>query len=598
MQGQSVPLRLILLSFLVLGFWAAQDEPALAESDSGQLKGLVQDSSGRPVPKMLVALLNRSSSSLLPLLTRTDEKGEFLLQQVQSGSYDLRVNGNQRLRGENSVVAVEAGRTTELLLTLQETLNLDLDNKNNVSLKTLLRNSRHRRLIFRNSPDPSLEDQRDKLLFENALFQIYTNAGLGGDYLIFPADSSGGTTTNFALLEKIGGGSGYIFAGQLNSGQDSLLRLKNFFDHDLGENHSLRVYLGYGRVSFDESSGAWPSDPSVIDRRLELTDAPGTLSTMSFGFEDRLRWGDALSVLWGFEVDQVRTNRNYFFASPAAELTISPTPRSQLSLVVASKRATYGNSLVLPEGETVNLSDSVSFSRDKNQFNVGTSRHYRGSFSFGLTGSARLEFSLYQDQLARASIPFLAVSNNPQRENLLLHLRPEETGQKGYRISLKHEVGSYIRASFSYTRSEAAGLLEREIALPFSGLALNRLVGKDVFHLLSTQVETFIPHSRTRLIATVRLVPKGHPLAPIDHFSNLLDTADNSINLFLRQAVPVPVGVLNFLGLDFLTFYGIEALLDIRNLTREELGSVRTSFGDVLLVRNPRSLRGGISLNF
>ncbi len=62
--------------------------------------------------------------------------------------------------------------------------------------------------------------------------------------------------------------------------------------------------------------------------------------------------------------------------------------------------------------------------------------------------------------------------------------------------------------------------------------------------------------------------------------------------------IPVPGGWLDFLGMDFLSAYEIEALLDIRNLTNEDLGKVSTEMGDVSLVRNPRTVRGGISVRF
>ncbi len=62
--------------------------------------------------------------------------------------------------------------------------------------------------------------------------------------------------------------------------------------------------------------------------------------------------------------------------------------------------------------------------------------------------------------------------------------------------------------------------------------------------------------------------------------------------------VPVPGEWLAFLGMDFLSSYRIEALLDIRNLTNEDLGKIRTEMGDVSLVRNPRTIRGGISVRF
>jgi hypothetical protein len=96
----------------------------------------------------------------------------------------------------------------------------------------------------------------------------------------------------------------------------------------------------------------------------------------------------------------------------------------------------------------------------------------------------------------------------------------------------------------------------------------------------------------------IKVVPGGRPISTLDPYSDLYETGNQGVNLFVRQVIPVPASLLSFVGLDFLTIPRLEALIDLRNLLDEKLGTFATSQGDVILVRAPRSVRGGISFKF
>ena len=67
-------------------------------------------------------------------------------------------------------------------------------------------------------------------------------------------------------------------------------------------------------------------------------------------------------------------------------------------------------------------------------------------------------------------------------------------------------------------------------------------------------------------------VPFGNPIIAIDPVTDIYETPNSGINLFIRQLIPIPVFLVKFLGLDFLKQYKLEALIDIRNLLNEDLG--------------------------
>ncbi len=162
---------------------------------------------------------------------------------------------------------------------------------------------------------------------------------------------------------------------------------------------------------------------------------------------------------------------------------------------------------------------------------------------------------------------------------------------------VRRRLGNSLKTSVSYIRGNAAGV-SQNTTLIFDELSLHELIERRNYHTLNAEIDAHIPFSGTRLKALVKFAANGHPITTLDAFADTYETGNEGINLFVRQVVPVPGGWLAFLGMDFLSTYEIEALLDIRNLTNEHLGKVSTKVGDVSLVRNPRTVRGGIAVRF
>ena len=574
--------------------------PCALASSYGQLKGVVQNEYGQPVPHILVTLLRKSSLPMLPVLARTDNGGEIFLENMEAGNYELEVKSSEYQSSQTLRIEIQPGQIAVFTLVLQHLFGLGDSAGPNLSLKSLLRTSLDRRLILRglpgmagDSPDP----ERFSSPFQNAVFQVYNNAGLGGDYFVFPGGSSNGTTSSFAFSDSMGGSSDYIFAGQLNSGEDSLWRLKNFVHYGLGEQHSLRLFLGYGRMSFDRPGMRLMGNPREIENSPDFVSAVGTVKTMSMGFEDTLRWGNWLALVWGLEWNQVRGGRSDSFTNPSAEVSFSPTSGTKFSALMASKRSTQGNTLALPQGDMVNLSDAVYFSQVGNQLRLGTSRYYQGSVTQRLNEATELQLAAYRNQFFGSAAPFLAILKyGPSME--ILQLDGEQASNQGYRVTINRSFGENVKTALSYIRADGVGVQSDRLTLLLDKSAVRDLISRQNYHGLSTQVETSVPQSQTRFTILVKVVPEGNPVTTLDTFSDIYETYNKGVNLFVRQIVPLPPALLGFFGLDFLSTYKIEALLDVRNLTNEDLGLLSSTSGDIVLVRNPRTVRGGFALRF
>ena len=406
----------------------------------------------------------------------------------------------------------------------------------------------------------------------------------------------GGATTHFALVQPVGVGSKYIVAGQLSSGKEELWRLRSSVELPLSDFHSFGVFVGYGRENFGQPDLASYDNSAAVGGPLGYSTAFGSTQVLSVGVQEKLLLGDVVSVLWGVELNQVDTDQRQTFLNPNAQVSFSPFEQTKFQVMMASKRTTHSGSVLLPDGEMLNLTEAVSFARVGNQFAVRTPRHYRGSVTQQVTEHTEIEFAAYENQLFGVATPFLAVFGD-QLEHPGFQLKDEHAVNRGYRIMVRRRLGNSLNTAVSYIRGNAAGV-SRNTALIFDESALHELIERRDYHTVNAEIEAHIPFSGTRLNALVKFAANGHPITTLDAFADTYETGNEGINLFVRQVVPVPGGWLAFLGMDFLSTYKIEALLDIRNMTNEDLGKVSTEIGDVSLVKNPRTVRGGISVRF
>ena len=108
-------------------------------------------------------------------------------------------------------------------------------------------------------------------------------------------------------------------------------------------------------------------------------------------------------------------------------------------------------------------------------------------------------------------------------------------------------------------------------------------------HSLTGQVDATIPDTNTNLLATIRWYP-GNPVSPVNWFSDPMEIGSKSVNLEIRQILPIH----HF----FVRTGQWEVLLDFRNLFNQGEEVLTASDGFIVLNRNPRSLRFGLSLNF
>jgi len=521
----------------VLALWAAvlilASQYGVASS-LGSFSGRIQDPSGKPLSNILVALLHKSPApAALPILTRSDAAGEIRLSNLEAGNYELLIKNSQYRSPNRNLVQVLPGKTTVLSLVLQQLFGRGSFEEENQTVKTVLRNAGDERLILRHLPGTAGPDSVSRPLgasLGEAVVQVYGNGGSRGAYPVGPGDGAGGATTHFALVQSLGTSSKYMVAGQLSSGVEELWRLRNSVELPLSDSHTFGVFVGYGRENFAQPGLASYDSPATI----------GSTRVLSLGVQERLLLGNVLSILWGVELNQVTANQRQTFVNPNAELSYSPTEQTKFKVVMASKRMTHSGSLLLPDGEMLNLREAVYFSRVGNQLTVSTPRHYRGSITQQVTKNTEIEFAAYENQLFGETTPFLAYSKDrPARSGY--QLADEHAVNRGYRIMVRRRLGNTLNTAVSYIHGKAAGI-GRDATLVFDEFALHQAIERRNYHTLNAEIEAHIPFSGTHLNALVKFASNGHPITTLDAFADTYETGNEGINLFVRQVVPVPGG--------------------------------------------------------
>ena len=177
-----------------------------------------------------------------------------------------------------------------------------------------------------------------------------------------------------------------------------------------------------------------------------------------------------------------------------------------------------------------------------------------------------------------------------ERKSQVAEMGEDSSGQRGLRLTLKRKLAENLSASVAYVYGDAINLAGAGL---WSNERLNgNLAGcllQQGQHSITGRVEAKVPRLNTNVLTTIRWY-SGNPLTPVDWFSDRMDIGTKSTSFEIRQPIPLP----NFMG----TVGRWEVMVDLRNILNQGKEILPTTDGEIVLNRNPRSLRFGLSLSF
>ncbi len=579
----------IFIGLLLLGLSA---NPAIA-SDHGRIAGNVKSISGNPLANAIIKIFREVKQGDTIYIGRTDRQGFFKTKRLEPGAYYLQVSRQGYQPAKMASVQIDPGKTTSLNIILHEFWGFisDEDDPRNWDLKTVLQGSSARRLIFRNLPDSDVgsTEETEPLFRRSGTMNLASSAGISGEsYLVRPQNSQNGIATNFAFTQPVSRHSRMILSGQLDFGYNSYWRVRNTYNYRPDRNHDYRISVGYGRMSLNHS-GLQSISP-------QFSSEESSVQSLAFGLEGSTKFFDLMAINYGFDYSRFQYGTASNFIYPSLQILITPSDGWCIRTAFTSRRMSDVNSVFLPGGERINLAEPTLVTMVGDKVSMSQVRHSEISAQKTITPGTSVEIAVYQDRARGPGLPLMVTMITPsEHRSHLMELGEDRSDQRGIRIHLNRRILDFLNGSIGYVYGTAMNISnvdEFEAAECLSDCLDEKLLShmnQRYYHSITSQLDATIPLTKTSLLATVRWYP-DNPLTPVDWFSDWMDIGTKSVNFEIRQIIPVP----EFMG----TTGRWEALVDLRNLLNQGTEVLPATDGEIVLNRNPRSLRFGLNLNF
>ena len=589
-------LRMKYFPKLLVMFCALLALPALAAnaSDVGRLAGNIKNMSGNPLRNALIKIFKELRNGEMSLITRSDSRGFFQSAQLAPGTYFLEVSRPGYQPVTASKFSIDPGQTTTLDIILRDMIDYidNSEDSRNWDLKTVMRSTSDRRLIFRDlpgSPYP-VSDETSAQFCRSGAMNVASGSSLSGSsYLFHPQTSQNGVSTNFAFTEPVSLHSRVILSGQMDFGSGTFWRLRNTFHYRPDDSHDYKISVGYGRMNVDS-----PNNGSITSQILpkEPNLSESGMQTLAFGMEGNTKFLDLFAVRYGFDFSRLNYGTSRNFINPSIQIVVTPAPGWSVRTSLASRRTNNNNVVVLPDGETLDLSESTLITMIGNDVNMSQTRHAEIAAEKAFAQGTTLEVSVYRDSIRGPGLPLLVTTITPLMEkSQIIQLNEDNSKQQGARLTLKQRITDNLSGAVAYVYGESASIhgLSEPISSESMTGSISNYMRRGYQHSVTGSLNATIPQTKTTLVAIVRWYP-GNPLIPVDWFSDRMNIGTKSTNFEVRQAIPLP----DIKGTDGQW----DVWMDLRNVLNQGKEVLAASDGEIILNRNPRSVRFGISLNF
>ncbi len=566
---------------------------AEAKSDS-RIAGSIRSISGTPLRDAVIKVFQDARKGETLLVTRSDSRGYFRSADLDPGDYYLEVTRPGYKPLTTNRLTIIPGQTISLEIILQEFMDYISDDEDprNWSLKTVMRSSSDRRLIFRDLPgEPWLGAENQEAPFSRSgAMSIASHAPKNGaSYWTRPYSSQTGVSSNFAFSEPVSPHSRMILSGQLDFGNGSFWRLRNTYNYRPDDSHDYRISVGYGQM--DVSHPATHSiPPPVLTRDSDWGES--AVETLALGLEGTTRLLDLVAVHYGFDYSRLHYGVSKSFFYPSLQILIAPVDGWLVQTSFTSRRLSDSNSVMLPDGEIYDLAEPTFLTMVGNRVSMSQVRHSEISVRKALEQDTDIELAVYQDNIRGPGLPLLVTTVTPQESRTdVVELGEDHSSQRGLRVAVYRKIMNHLAGSIAYGYGTAASIssIDDPVTLRSPDSALLSYACRRYQHAITGRIDATVPLTKTNLLATVRWYP-GNPLTPIDWFSDRMDIGINSANLEIRQSLPLPESVGNA--------GHWEILVDLRNIFNQGREIIPTTDGEIVLNRNPRSLRFGLNFNF
>ena len=594
MCSRTLGMRSISRILIILGFslFTLQAYAGNAK-DNSSVTGYIINASGSPLRDAVVKIFREVQQGESISIARSNSQGFFKSADLKPGTYYLQISRPGYQPVTTTRFAVDKGRSISLDIILEDVLSYlsNSDDPRNWDLGTVMRSSSNRRHIFQNNPQAISLDRKDGEMpfYRSGAMNIASSTSLNGEsYLVRPQTSQAGVSSNFAFTEPITPKSRMILTGQLDFGHGSFWRIRDTFHYRPDRDHNYQVSVGYGRMNVN-----YPGSSS-ISSQLESQESglwESGVQTLAFAVEGNTRILNLMAIKYGFDYSRLHYGMSKSFFYPSFQILLSPAKSFSLEAFVTSQRISDANTVVLPSGEVYNLSEPTIITMIDNQVNMSQIRHSEIAARKTFDSGTAVEIAVFQDRMRGPGLPLMITTVTPlEQKTHVVAMGENYSGQRGMRFTIKHEILNFLTGSIAYSYGSALNISKIDELLPNEHLKDNlaSYLEEGYQHSITSQLETVVPITKTNILATVRWYSRN-ALTPVD--SDRMDIGTKSTNFEIRQLIPLPPELFGISG-------RWEALIDLRNVLDQGKTVLPTTDGSIVLNRNPRSLRFGLSLSF
>jgi Carboxypeptidase regulatory-like domain len=540
----------------------------------GSISGCVRNSAGVAQMGATVELLGSSGTRQVAY---TDAKGLFSLKGLAPGNYDVRVSAPSFLPTLREDVALAAGASKVL----------------NITLNTVFE-------AIRMIPELKRQNEED----DSWKWTLRSVANRP----ILRFDAGQAVVVETAAHDRVLKGTLAFMAGGTNEGYGSAADLGTAFNVEHSIFHTgtigLDGSLGYGsgtpdgmvRASYRRrSDDGWTPSVALTVRRFSTPDSVphgGALQALALSYSDGFSIGDLLDFQFGGNAENIQflgEGANAF--RPTGTLDLHLTSNTILEYRYSTEepntRASKGF-----DSAPADLSESgPRMTMVNGQPLLENAHHHEVSLSHR-AGNNKLQLAYFNDRIkdpALLGVGDIGVYSDdilPDVYSGTFSFNGGMLQAQGVRVVLQHRFASVpVAATLDYAYG---GVLELEQPdVDWSEVRDSLRHGWR--HSAALKLNGTVPHCRTKWIASYRYTSGDNTLTTVDLFNASPGQTDPFFNVFLRQPLPHVHGMPG----------NMEALVDLRNLLAQGYVPVMGPDGHtVYLMQSARSIRGGLAFTF
>ena len=576
---------------------------------AGSIAGFVRDSTGIPQMGATVMLFNRSERLILQ--TITNERGIFGFALLTPDLYSVRVSLASFVPAMKQKIAVQPGMQSLLYVDLASVLSsIELvyvapgqGALMSDDWKWTLKAAGATRPVLRVLPEDSASDanKRDKAsgsMFADTRGLLKVSAGDPG--------SLGGTSsqtdlgTAFALATSVLGRNQLQVSGNVGYSAHAGIPAAGFRTSYSREGGGPEIAVTMQQVFL-------PARASLAELTGGAEGAPA-LRTMDVSIQDKIKISDDLRLDYGMSLDSISFLDHLNYLSKFARLSYdlgnlgtfqlaysSGAPPTQLLVEeghpgethVRGDQAALAEDLaalsVLPRLSLLNGRAAVQRSQD---FELGYEKKLRSTI-FNLTG--------YRETVTNAAMTIAAPSPGdafaigdvlPDISDKSSILNVGSFQRTGFAASLKQSLGDRLELGASVGRGGALALADHTLALETADQVRSNIRTTQRFWA-SARASTTLPLIGTQITGSYQWTDYS-TIMPSHYYLTQSAYPEAGLNIRVRQPIPSFPGIPGRL----------EATAEVRNGLAQGYLPISDGTQRVLLIQQPRALRGGLSFIF